>query len=122
MADVGARWNIYSETNYGDDGDRLGAACLLVQNFGLSLASINSGERSFALGRLTSEIQVVLKQAYGQGIFDGSKQMFSETQAARGSERELCARQVRNFIEREKITGKMAELFERLAKDIEVPF
>lgn len=49
----------------------LGLACSLIQNFGLSLASINSGERAGALNRLTAEIQVALRLAYEAGQRDG---------------------------------------------------
>lgn len=46
----------------------------------------------------------------------------AKLQAARGDEREVCARQVRQFIKDEKLTGKTAELVERIATSIEVPF
>lgn len=73
MSDVAKRWNIYSETHYGDEEQRLGVVGLLIRNFGLSLASLNSGEHANALARLTAEIQVVLRLAYEQGKRDGEQ-------------------------------------------------
>lgn len=46
----------------------------------------------------------------------------AKLQAARGDEREVCARQVRQFIKSEKLTGKTAELVERIARSVECPF
>lgn len=70
MSDAMKRWNVHAEADYSDEEQRLGLACSLIQNFGLSLASINSGERAGALNRLTAEIQVSLRLAYEQGQRD----------------------------------------------------
>lgn len=46
----------------------------------------------------------------------------AKLQAARGGEREVCARHVRQFIKSEKLTGKTAELVDRIARSVECPF
>lgn len=46
----------------------------------------------------------------------------SMMQGERGSEREVCARIARQFVANERLAGKTAELVERIADSIEVPF
>lgn len=46
----------------------------------------------------------------------------SMMQGERGSEREICARIARQFVANERLAGKAAELVERIAASIEVPF
>lgn len=81
MSNTAKRWTAYNEAFYGDEEQRLGVAVLLLQNYGLSLASNNSAERTGAMQRLTAEMQIVLRAAYEQGRRDAKADIFLNRQA-----------------------------------------
>lgn len=74
------------------------------------------------LSRFADDDTIAELERQARRIADLEADAHAKLQAARGDEREVCARQVRQFIKSEKLTGKTAELVERIARSVECPF